>query len=330
MKPKSVLSPIAVSLGLVSFNVAAEELHDWSGLYAGGMIGYSNTKASTKAGSNEFKGDVYNSINSLNWSSPNPGTRISKSFDLPLFPDDYSSNDKNLQGTVLIGNNVQNDHIVFGGEFRASFGDFGASSTTTNSGAGSVTGYDHEGIGNTLRLTNLNGVISGLPTTLTSAYAELNASYEQQISQKNEVKFDNAISLIGRLGYADGSFLWYVLAGINFANVKAKTQTTIVESASGSLDEWNFNPNNITATHSFTGSQTYIFSGDHSKNMVGYTLGGGVEWAIDEKLTLRVEGEYHDLGSVSVTGTSIQTSASYTVKQDITGYSLATGLIYRF
>ncbi len=333
MKPKSVLSPIAISLGLVSFNVAAEELHDWSGLYAGGMIGYSNTKASTKADSNEFKGDVYNSINSLNWSIASPGTGVSKSFDLPLFPNASSHNDTNLQGTVLIGKNIQSDHIVFGGEFRASFGDFGASSSTTNSGVGSVTGYDHEGIGNTLRLTNVNGVISGLPVTLTSAFAEFDASYEQQISQKNEVKSDNAISLVGRLGYAEGAFLWYVLGGVNLANVKAKTRTTIVESANGSLDEsntfWN-NPNVVTATHGFSGSQTYIFSGDHSKNMVGYTLGGGVEWAIDDKLTLRVEGEYHDLGSISVTGTSTQTSASYKVKQDITGYSLATGLIHRF
>lgn len=334
MKSSSVLSPIVISLGFISFNLSAEELHDWSGPYVGGMIGYSRTKASAKVESGEFTGDVYNSINSLNWSIPSPGTGVSRSFNLPFFPNESSQKEANLQGTILIGKNIQNDHIVFGGEFRASFGDFGASSNTTNSGGGSVTGYDHEGLSpSILQLTNVNGVISGLPITLSRDAAEFDANYEQQISQKNEVKSNSAISLVGRLGSAEGPRLWYVLAGVYFANVKAKTHTTITESASGSLDEFNdygLVPIVVSANHSFGGSQTYIFSGVHSKNMMGYTFGGGLEWAIDEKLILRVEGEYHDLGNLSVTGTSSQSSFSYKVKQEITGYSLATGLIYRF
>jgi len=333
MKLQNFLSPIAISLGFIGHNVIAEELHDWNGIYAGGMLGYSNTKTSTKAYSAEFKGDVYESINSMNWSVPSLGTGLSKNFNLPLIPNESSRDETNLQGTLLVGKNIQNDNIVFGGEFRASFGNFGASTSSASIGTGSVNGYDHEGVGNTLRLTNLNGVISGLPITLTNSYAEFDTNYEQQISQKNEVKSDNAISLVGRLGYAEGPRLWYLLAGVRFANVKAKTHTTITESASGSLDEsnthWN-DPDIVTANHSFYGSQTYIFSGDRSKNMMGYTVGGGVEWAINEQLILRVEGEYHNMGSISVTGTSVQTASSYTVKQEITGYSMATGLIYKF
>lgn len=330
MKSSSVLSPIVISLGFISFNLSAEELHNWSGPYVGGLIGYSKTKASEKVGSGVFTGDVYSSINSLNWSIPSPGTGVSRSFDLPLFPIDSSQNEGNLQGSVLIGKNIQNDHIVFGGEFRASFGNFGASSNAINSGGGSVTGYDYEGLTpSILQLTNVNGVISGLPITLTRSMGEFTANYEQQISQKNEVKFDNNFSLIGRLGYAEGPRLWYFLAGLNFANVKGKTNTTIVESASGTLTQSNYLNNNVL-TNNFNGSQTYVFSGDRSKNMMGYTIGGGLEWAIDEKLILRVEGEYHDLGTLNITGTSTQSSFSYNVKQEITGYSLATGLIYRF
>lgn len=333
MKPKNILSPIAISLGFFSFNALAEEHHDWEGLYAGGMISYSNTKASTEADSNQFKGNVYNALNSMNWSIPTPGTGISKNFSLPFFPSESSHNEKNFQGTLLIGKNIQKNHIVFGGEFRASFGDFGASSQDSSSGSGSVTGYDHEGIGNTLRLNNFNGAVSGLPITLTQAFAEFNTNYEQQVSQKNNIQSDNAFSLIGRLGYTEGPRLWYVLAGVNFASIRASTRTTITESANGSLDESNtfwLNPNNVLANHSFSGSQIYSFAGDRRKNMFGYTLGGGVEWALNEKMTLRIEGEFQDLGSISVTGTSAQTLATYTLRQEITKYSLASGLIYKF
>ncbi len=323
MTPKYLLSPIAISLGFVSFNLAAEELRDWSGIYAGGMIGFANTKSTEKSSSDTFKGDVYNSINSLNFSLPSPGTGLAKSFDLPSISSGSSNNDTNIQGTGLIGVNFQNDHIVFGGEVRASFGDFGSSSNTTNHGSGSVTGYDHEGITNTLRLTNYNSVISGLPVSF-NGFAELEGNYEQQITQKNEMKFDNTTSLIGRLGYAKGSLLWYALAGVNFSRVAAKTHTTIVESASGTLTEQG------GPSHDFSGSSTYLFSGEHTKNMIGYTIGAGVDWAINEKFILRVEGEYHDLGTISVTGTSNQGAYSYKLKQDITGYSLATGLMYRF
>lgn len=324
MKPKSVLSPIAISLGLVSINVAAEELHDWSGLYAGGMIGYSNTKTTAKGDGSVFRGDVYESVNSMSFDNTD-FSNISRNFNLSALSNHSSSQDTNAQGTLLIGVNKQNDHIVFGGEFRASFGDFGASTSSAGQSSGSVTGHDFEGSGNTFILTNHNNVLSGYtsPISLNDNWPDFSASYQQQISQKNEIKFNNVEALIGRLGWAEGSLLWYVLAGVNYASVKANTRATIVESAVGVL-------NDDPTTYNFSGSKTYLFSGQHTKGMLGYTLGAGLDWAIDDKLTLRIEGEYHDLGSISVTGTSTQTLASYKVKQEITGYSLATGLIYRF
>jgi len=324
MKYSSVLSPIVISLGFISFNLSAEELHDWSGPYVGGMIGYSRTKASEKGGAGEFKGDVYNSVDSMTFTNTDFSI-ITKNFNLPPVGNNSSLDDSGVQGTFLVGVNSQVEHVVFGGEFRASFGNFGASKVTSDQGSGSVIGNDFEGSNNTFALTNHNGVLSGYtnPIALNDNWPEFSGTYEQRVSQKNEVKFNNVESLIGRLGWADGSFLWYLLAGVNFASVKGTTRTTVVESASGTLDD-------SPTTYNFNGSQTYLFSGDKSKTMMGYTLGAGLDWAINEKLILRVEGEYHDLGTLSVTGSSSQSSYSYKVKQDITGYSLATGLIYRF
>lgn len=318
MLPKQLLSPLAISLGVACANLEAEEIHDWSGPYLGGMIGYSNTRVSPKGSGGEFNGDIYNSMNSIEFDGQG---ELFKSFNLPLIANNSSYDDGASQGTVLVGQNFQDDHIVFGGELRSSFGNFGASSNLSIQGSGSLYGNDFEGFA--FSMTNQNSVLSGDTSPFTfNGFADFNGTYEQKISQKNEIKFDNVTSLVGRLGWAQESFLWYLMAGINYANVRASTHTTITETASGTIT--------TPTTRNFSGSLTYLFSGEDSKSMLGYTLGAGVDWAINEKFILRVEGEYHDLGTISVTGTSNQGAYSYKLKQDITGYSLATGLMYRF
>ena len=321
MTPKFLLSPIAISLGLISCNLSAEEIRDWSGSYVGGMIGYSNTKASSKATVNEFNGDVYDSMNSIIFSQGN----LSKIFDLPSLTNLSSLNDGSAQGALLIGKNFQNEHIVFGGELRASFGNFGATSSFSSQGTGSLVGNDFEGF--TFSMTNQNAVLDGNTSPQTYyGFADFSGSYEQQISQTNNVDFNNVNSMIGRLGWADGSFLWYLAAGVNYSRLHATTQTAIVESGSGTLTP-SFGGEPL---RSFDGTKSYLFSGEHHKGMIGYTLGAGLDWAINEKLILRVEGEYKDLGNISVTGTSNQTAYTYTLKQGVSGYNLATGLIYKF
>ena len=344
MKWNSKLTPIALVISSLSLNSYADSnSHDWSGPYYGGMLSSSKTNLDSSANyindganpsqgwsNNEFHGNVYNSINTMvaadappyfsatatNSSMPNPSTLLSN----------LQDSNQTASLNLFIGNAKQYNKIIVGGEFRAAFGNFGASSESSLNSSGSKTGSFSDGEGAQVIFTNYNSVISGITSPETGFNdVTYSANYQQTISQINKIDFNNSNSLIGRVGYSFGDFMIYGLGGMAFANVKAKTSTTINESVSGNVDSVS-----SSSSTSFSGQSTYMFSGEKSKNMFGYSIGTGVEWAVKENTIIRFEAEYHNLGDISVTGNSQQTSASYNIKQEVYGYNLSTGIAFKF
>lgn len=340
------LTSIALAISSISINSYGEsKYHDWSGPYYGGMLSSSKTNADSSSSytndganpsqgwsNNQFHGNVYNSINSLvaedapefgfpttsneNSSMPNPSNWLSN----------FQDSNRTASLNLFIGNSKQFNNIVVGGEFRAAFGNFGASSESSLNSSGSKNGSFSDGEGARVTFTNYNSALSGITSPIEDIYGvNYSATYQQTSSQINKTDFNNSNSMVGRIGYSFGDFMIYGLGGLAFANVNARTSTTINESVSGNVGT--IFPDTST---SFSGQSTYTFSGERSKNMFGYSIGTGVEWAMKENIIIRLEAEYFNLGNISVTGNSQQTSASYNIKQEVYGHNLSTGIAFKF
>lgn len=68
---------------------------------------------------------------------------------------------------------------------------------------------------------------------------------------------------------------------------------------------------------------------------VGYTVGGGLEWAIDPNWSMKVEYQYIDLGdeallAESVTPAGVPTGINYTTGYDLDFHTVRAGLNYKF
>ena len=344
------LTSIALAISSISINAYGEiKYHDWSGPYFGGMLSSSTTKADsninyTNDGANpsqgwsnrEFHGNVFNSINTMAAEDPEDyGMYGMSEFNTPTNsdmpnPSAFLSNlqDRNQTASLnlFIGNSKQFNNIVVGGEFRAAFGNFGAASESSLNSSGSKNGSFSDGEGASVAFTNYNSALSGIISPMRDLVGvNYSATYQQSSSQMNQTDFNNSNSMVGRIGYAFGDFMIYGLGGLAFANVNARTSSTINESITGNIGTISTN----TST-SFSGQSTYSFAGERSKNMFGYSIGTGVEWAMKENIIIRLEAEYFNLGSISVTGHSQQTSASYNIKQEVYGHNLSTGIAFKF
>lgn len=323
----------------------ADEAYDWTGFYVGGMIGvlhtnsdadfsYSNDGGSPVEGwtDGEFHGDVYNSLASLAVSNSEgpPFASNGPMPDLTDWPKSLSDDSSDFMGTVLGGFNFQNGNLVFGGELRGSFGDFGASSSSSWSDSGTKSGSvgnDFEGpAGNAFTYTNFDDVLVGIISPIANNFEGISytATYHQDDSIAADTDFDYMISPVARLGLATDRVLFFAMGGPTYAHVKAKTSASVHEYTTDASTTVN------SVTTPFSADETYEFSGSQSKDMWGFTVGGGAEWAVTDNIVLRAEGEYHDLGTISVTGRSADTDATYKVKQKLDGYSLSTGIIFKF
>ncbi len=100
----------------------------------------------------------------------------------------------------------------------------------------------------------------------------------------SEAKLGLATSLRGRVGYAAEDTLVYVTLGAAAAQVKASTITTV---------------------DTTSGDNTSV-----SKTMFGWTLGAGVEYAMLQKMTVKLEYLYHDFGKVSISDNDAKLTAS--------------------
>lgn len=337
MKKVIPLSLSAVAL-LMTSPVFAEK--KWEGMYFGGTLNSTHSKNKTEKifgnngatppvgwTENQFAGDVAHSLNSMD------------TFGVPVFTEtrsielsDWKSEErstKNVMGLgILLGKNIQQDEWVLGGEVRLNFGNFG--SVTNQSYTGSGSGHS-EFEGGHIIFTNYNSALSGVTSPFNSGdiFTSHDVSYTQLASESNELKYNAVSQLVGRVGYDLGDVMIYGAAGIAVANVQANTSATIQESASGRYVSGRFS-SPLTGGTAYSGSATYRFSGSKSKNMLGYAVGVGAEWKIQEDMSFRLETMYYDLGKINVTATSGDTAATYQVSHKVSTYNVGISLIKRF
>lgn len=322
--------------------LALASSHDWSGRYYGSILSagaltntshadYTNDGVTPSEGwsSNQFQGNVYNTINSMlavddgNGFPPSINTNDSMG-PLANWLSRFTQTAKPALGTAFIGESRQIDNLVIGGEARFNFGNFGRSTSQSLSASTTKTGAFSDSEGAQITFTNYGSVLSGISSGITGFQGiSYNAPVEQTGEQRNHVALSYNSSLIGRVGYAVGRSMLYATGGLAFAKGKATTTTTITESSSGSAT--------ITggATTNFTATQTYNFSGQETKNLYGYTFGVGLEKVIIGSLIFRVDMQFRDLGSINVTGISSETTATYAIKQEMKGFNTGMGLVLK-
>lgn len=109
----------------------------------------------------------------------------------------------------------------------------------------------------------------------------------QGVDVNDEVKADYLGTLRGRLGYASGNFLLYATGGLAYTTVKH----------SHDFSEYGYG----SQTHCFAANFCDLGGSSESKFKLGWTLGGGVEWAFDRNWSLKAEYLYADFGDVSST-----------------------------
>jgi outer membrane immunogenic protein len=136
-----------------------------------------------------------------------------------------------------------------------------------------------------------NGIATGTPDTTTT------------------FKSDFYSALTGRLGLPMNNILFYAKGGGALLDAKATTIDPCVAPPTG------------------CGIGTLSMSGD--KTMIGWTAGGGIEWAYAANWTTKVEYAYYDFGKLDTTG-----SSNFTEHErqsiDVTAQTVRIGVNYRW
>jgi len=139
-----------------------------------------------------------------------------------------------------------------------------------------------------------NGTAGGTPDTTTT------------------FKSDAYAALHLRFGVVTGGALLYLKGGV--AALKARAST---------IDP-------CIAPPATCGTSTLTMHG--SKTMVGWLLGGGVEWALGPRWTAKLDYTYFDFGHIRTAGTvgPAITSEYYTQSIDVTEHAFRLGVNYRW
>lgn len=116
------------------------------------------------------------------------------------------------------------------------------------------------------------------------------------------VDIDSFGTVRGRVGLADGRTLYYLTGGLAYADVDF-AQVGI-------------------------GLGNAIAVGDN-KTMLGYTVGGGIEHALSQNLSLKLEYQYLDFGDAKFSGTDLGGN-SYASKVDVDMHTVRAGVNYKF
>jgi len=113
-------------------------------------------------------------------------------------------------------------------------------------------------------------------------------------------------TLRGRIGIPFGDVLIYGTGGLAFADVSMNTTVTVGNPPLGSL------------------------VGSTNETKVGWTLGGGGEYAITDHVTVKAEALYFDLGSISLNAGSPSFNSSLVADQKVAGVIARAGIGYKF
>jgi outer membrane immunogenic protein len=261
---KRMLDRIALAcvLALACAPAAAGEAGawDWSGFYLGGHLGVGSLDT-------EFRSD----------------------FDL-IPSDNYQSTPKSggihvgygrMFGPMYLG--IEGDVGAYGdtevGEFSTSVSDGAA-----GSGSGGVTGgIIGSGVGPIIG-AGVGGVVGGLPGGVVGGFPGGRLFSETELAESFETRTRSIASLKARVGYPVGRLLPFVSAGAAAGDVEtrylATTTKRIVRDDGAVLRE-----------------ETEGHLVDDREAMFGYTLGGGLEYAINSRVSIRGEYVFTDLGT---------------------------------
>ena len=338
----------------------AGEAYDWTGFYVGGLVGGTQTKSDssisydqyndpsgssfdTNSGwdnNNGFLGDVYNDIMDSSYNVYESG--VSSGYE-PIdldgeTPSAWISSDSlkemDVTGVALLGGQVQTGPLVFGAELRGSFGKFSVSSESDTDTTAYASGYEtcDGGVNNydCSVSTDLPGgwsggdYVGGSDNVWDGEGVDWSASYTQSSHMTFDSSYNSVFAPVGRFGIAQDRVMLFAMGGPTIAKVKATTDATVTETGTINLE------NNVGDDTSINTEVTYDWSGENTDTLYGYTVGGGMEWAVTDHVSLRMEGTYTNLGSINVTGHSDDTDATYSVKQDLTSYTVNTGFVVKF
>jgi outer membrane immunogenic protein len=110
-----------------------------------------------------------------------------------------------------------------------------------------------------------------------------------------------------RIGVPINDLLIYATGGLAFADVSMQTTVTVGDPPMGAL------------------------SGADDRTKVGWTLGGGAEYAVTDCVTLKAEMLYFDLGSIALNASTPEfTEVSIDVRQRVAGTIARAGISYHF
>lgn len=130
-------------------------------------------------------------------------------------------------------------------------------------------------------------------------------TYEREV----ETRIDWFGTLRGRLGYAMDNFLIYGTGGAAYGRIETSASER--------------------GTDGF-GADGYSNSFSFSDTKVGWTAGAGFEYGLTEKITVKTEYLYVDLGSIDTSGFNEVHSAVGRTSVDTAIHTLKAGLNYRF
>lgn len=98
----------------------------------------------------------------------------------------------------------------------------------------------------------------------------------------SEVRGQSCLSslaaILGKIGYAQGNALLYLDGGLAFGRIKSTTTASITNLGNPPADSW---------------------SGNTAKNMTGYIVGAGVQYAVTKNTALGLSASHYDLGKFS-------------------------------
>ena len=182
-----------------------------------------------------------------------------------------------------------------------------AASLSSNGGlVGGSIGYD----------TQVNGIVVGLEADLSwtnfgdkavFVFPGDTAIGDPPVTFTTNYQMDWFSTVRGRIGLPFGRLLIYGTGGLAFADVSMKTTVVVGDPPMGAL------------------------TGAKEETKVGWTLGGGTEYAITDHVTIKAEALYFDLGSISLNAASSEfTDVSLDVNQHVAGTIARAGIAYKF
>jgi outer membrane immunogenic protein len=122
-------------------------------------------------------------------------------------------------------------------------------------------------------------------------------------------KFDSDFygALTGRLGFAADQVLLYAKGGVAFLNGEGRTTDACAIAPCGGL----------------------LINATGNDTLVGWTVGGGLEYMITPNWTIKAEYMYFDFGDFDVAGIA-SNGLSYIQSMDVTAHTAKIGVNYKF